>query len=205
MIYIIGDSHIGLGDGAERRISDWIDRLIPLRPTALYLNGDLFHYLIAHRNFRTSAVEKVMQKFAQLRDSGAQVHYVEGNRDFFLKGSFVEDFVTDVAFEFAISAGAHRYVVVHGDMINDRVDVIEIGPGGLVCRDAPFVARGEIVELVIEDGDNSYRFRARGVWLRDDGDHYRVGLAFVGMPVCLHKVQISPHTQDVVDKIANAA
>jgi len=120
LIYIIGDSHIGLGEGAERRISDWIDRLIPLKPTALYLNGDLFHYLIAHRNFRTTAVEKVMQKFAALRDSGAAVHYVEGNRDFFLKGSFVEDYVTDVAFEFAISAGPHRYVVVHGDMINDR-------------------------------------------------------------------------------------
>jgi len=95
--------------------------------------------------------------------------------------------------------------IMRGDMINDRVEVIEIGPGGMVCRDAPFIARGEIVEVVLEDGDNSYRFRARGVWLRDDGDHYRVGLAFEGMPVCLHKVQISAHTWDVVDKIANAA
>ena len=95
--------------------------------------------------------------------------------------------------------------IMRGDMINDRVDVIEMGPGGLVCRDAPFVAKGEIVEIVIDEGDNSYRFRARGVWLRDDGDHYRVGLAFEGMPVCLHKVQISPHALDVVDKIASAA
>ena len=95
--------------------------------------------------------------------------------------------------------------LMRGDMINDRVEIIELGPGGLVCRHAPFVARGEIVELVIEDGDNSYRFRARGVWLRDDGEDYRVGLAFVGMPVCLHKVQISAHHADVVDKIANAA
>ena len=95
--------------------------------------------------------------------------------------------------------------IMRGDMINDRIDVIEVGPGGLVCRDAPFVARGEIVEIIIDDGENSYRFSARGVWLRDDGDHYRVGLAFIGMPVCLHKVQIRPHTTDVVDKIANAA
>jgi hypothetical protein len=95
--------------------------------------------------------------------------------------------------------------IMRGDQINDRIDILEIGPGGLVCRHAPFVARGEIVEIVIEDGDNSYRFRARGVWLRDDGDDYRVGLAFIGMPVCLHKVRISAHTYDVVDKIANAA
>ena len=120
MIYIIGDSHIGLGDGAERRISDWIDRLIPLKPTALYLNGDLFHYLIAHRNFRTAAVERVMQKFAALRESGSGVHYVEGNRDFFLKGSYVEDFVTDTSVEYSVAAGPHRYLVTHGDMINDR-------------------------------------------------------------------------------------
>ena len=95
--------------------------------------------------------------------------------------------------------------IMRGDMINDRIDVIEIGPGGMVVRDAPFVANNEVIEIVIEDSDKSYRFRARGVWLREDGDHYRVGLAFEGMPVCLHKVQISPHTQDVVDKIANAA
>lgn len=95
--------------------------------------------------------------------------------------------------------------IMRGDMIHDRIEITEIGPGGLVCRHAPFVARGEIVEIVIEEGENSYRFSARGVWLRDDGDDYRVGLQFVGMPVRLHKVRISEHTFDVVDKIANAA
>lgn len=120
MIYVIGDSHIGLSEGSEQRINAWIDRLIALRPAALYLNGDLFHYLIAHDNFRTAAVDKVMAKFAELRDAGTAVNYVEGNRDFFLKGSFVEDFVSDVATEFALTAGARKYVIIHGDMINDR-------------------------------------------------------------------------------------
>ena len=109
------------------------------------------------------------------------------------------------ATEFPEMAQRYAVMAVPKIVINDRVDVIEIGPGGMVCRDAPFVAKGEIIEIVIEDAQNSYRFRARGVWLREHGDHYRVGLAFEGMPVCLHKVQISPHTLDVVDKIANAA
>ncbi len=95
--------------------------------------------------------------------------------------------------------------IMRGDMINDRVEVIEIGPGGFVCRDAPFVARGEIVEIVIEDGDNSYRFSAEGVWLKDDGDDYRVGLALIGMPVCLHTVAVSRHEADLVDRIGAAA
>src|SRR4051812_19703140 len=60
--------------------------------------------------------------------------------------------------------------LLRGDRINDRVDVIEIGPGGAVVRNAPYVARGEQVELVIDDGDKSYRFRAKGVWLKDDND-----------------------------------
>jgi UDP-2,3-diacylglucosamine hydrolase len=119
-IYIIGDSHIGLSDGSERPVNAWLDRLAALRPKALYLNGDLFHYLIAHDKFRTSSVTKVMEKFRELRDAGIGVHYVEGNRDFFLRNSFVEDAVTDVALEYAIPAGTKKFLVVHGDMINDR-------------------------------------------------------------------------------------
>jgi hypothetical protein len=95
--------------------------------------------------------------------------------------------------------------IVRGDQINDAIDVVELGPGGLVCRKAPFIARGELVEIVIDDGDCSYRFRATGVWMRDDGEDYKVGLAFIGMPVCLHRVQVSRHVADVVDKIVAAA
>lgn len=119
-IFVIGDSHIGLSPGSERDVTDWLDRLATLRPKALYLNGDLFHYLIAHPKFVTASVRKVLEHFRQLVDDGIDVHYVEGNRDFFLKGSFVEEAVTDVAVEYDLAAGAKRYLIVHGDMINDR-------------------------------------------------------------------------------------
>jgi UDP-2,3-diacylglucosamine hydrolase len=119
-IFVIGDSHIGLSDGSEKPVNAWLDRLAALRPRALYLNGDLFHYLIAHAKFKTSSVEQVMAKFREVRDGGIPIHYVEGNRDFFLKGSFVEDAVTDIGLEYAVPAGTNRYLIVHGDMINDR-------------------------------------------------------------------------------------
>jgi hypothetical protein len=92
--------------------------------------------------------------------------------------------------------------LLRGDRINDRVDVIEIGPGGVVVRNAPFVAQGERVEIVMQDGDNSYRFAAQGVWVKDDGDDYRVGLEFVDMPVCLHTVAVRRHESDLVDAVA---
>lgn len=92
--------------------------------------------------------------------------------------------------------------VMRGDQINDRVEIVELGLGGLVARNAPFIARGEHVELVIESGDSSYRFHAIGVWLKDDGDDYRVGLQLIGMPVRLRRAAISEHVADIVDKVA---
>lgn len=95
--------------------------------------------------------------------------------------------------------------VVRGDRIHDRVEVVEMGPGGAVIRNAPYIARGELVELMIDHGDKSYRFCARGVWLKDDEDDYRVGLKLVGMPVCLHKVVCATAEHDLFEKIRTAA
>ncbi len=95
--------------------------------------------------------------------------------------------------------------LLRGDKINDRVELIEIGPGGVVVRNAPFIAQGEQVEIVMEDGDKSYRFRAQGVWMKEDGDDYRVGLELIGMPVCLYAFAASRHESDLVDRVADAA
>ena len=119
-IFVIGDSHIGLAEGSERPILAWLDRFVTLQPRALYLNGDLFHYLIADPKFYTSSVDKVFTRFRQMRDNGIEIHYVEGNRDFFLHGSFAEEAVSDVALEYTVQAGPRRYLIVHGDLINDR-------------------------------------------------------------------------------------
>jgi hypothetical protein len=96
--------------------------------------------------------------------------------------------------------------LLRGDRIHDQVDVVEIGPGGVVVRRAPFIAHGEHVEVVLDDGDNSYRFCAEGVWMKDDGDDYKVGLVFVGMPVCLHSVALgtTDREDDVIERISSA-
>ncbi|HUO84260.1 MAG TPA: UDP-2,3-diacylglucosamine diphosphatase [Thermoanaerobaculia bacterium] len=117
---IIGDSHIGLTDGAERRIVSWLDRLAPFEPRALYLNGDVFHYYIGDPKFYTAAVQNVMGKLAALRERGTHVHYVEGNRDFFVRKSLAESAVSEISDDAVVEAGGRKFFVVHGDMINDR-------------------------------------------------------------------------------------
>lgn len=119
-IFVIGDSHIGLRDGADVPVTAWLDRLAALKPKSLYLNGDVFHYLIAVPKFRTDSVVKVMAKLRELVDRGISIHYVEGNRDFFVKGSYVESSVSDVDTKYTVAAGDKKYLIVHGDMINDR-------------------------------------------------------------------------------------
>ena len=119
-IFVIGDSHIGLTPGSEGPIVAWLGRLAALKPKSLYLNGDLFHYLIAHPKFYTPAVGAVFDAFRRVRDAGIDIHYIEGNRDFFIRGSFVEESVTDISDEFVFTAGDKKFLVVHGDRINDR-------------------------------------------------------------------------------------
>jgi hypothetical protein len=93
--------------------------------------------------------------------------------------------------------------IVRGDQINDRVAIVEMGPGGLICVGSPFITRGEQVEIAIDDGEECYRFCAKGVWLKEVGEEFRIGLQFLGMPVKLRKVQLREHTQDVIDNIAD--
>lgn len=119
-IYVIGDLHIGLADGDEGPIVRWLDRLAQRRPSALYMNGDVFHYLVGDAKFYTTSVERVFAALRALRDRGVEIYYIEGNRDFFLEGSLAEESVTDVAIERTIEAGDKRYLIIHGDMINDR-------------------------------------------------------------------------------------
>lgn len=78
------------------------------------------------------------------------------------------------------------YGVVRGDGLDDRVEITELGVASLVCNKAPLIACGEVVEIVIDVADRSYRFRAVGMCAEDDGDDYQIELAFVGVPVCLN-------------------
>lgn len=67
----------------------------------------------------------------------------------------------------------------------DKVRVVDLGPGGMVCVGAPEVADGTALEVIIDDREVglSYRFRARVAWHREDGDDAVLGLELIGTPL----------------------
>lgn len=79
--------------------------------------------------------------------------------------------------------------LVRGEELNDHVKVTQMGAGGLECRGIPYVEEGTRAEIIFDVGEHSYRFSARAVSVRDDGNDYRVGFVFEGIPVLVQGVQ----------------
>jgi hypothetical protein len=95
--------------------------------------------------------------------------------------------------------------VVRGARLNDPVHIVDLGPGGMVCRTAPYMEEGQLLEVVIDDEELglSYRFKACVSWLRDDvDDDYAIGLRFVGTPILIHRGPQREHVDDVDAAIA---
>ena len=91
---------------------------------------------------------------------------------------------------------------LRGDDLNDRVHLTELCPGGLVVRGAPYVDEGMTIELVVDDDERSFRFKARVTWLREDvDDDFALGLELIGTPLLVHYGPAREH-EDVVERIA---
>jgi UDP-2,3-diacylglucosamine hydrolase len=117
---IVADSHLARDAGDERQMIDFLDRIGPDEVSGVYLLGDVFHYLIGDRKFLTPAIGRTIEAVGRLRERGVPVRYVEGNRDFYLRGSFLEPLFTAVDLSFSFETGSGRCFLTHGDRINDR-------------------------------------------------------------------------------------
>lgn len=87
--------------------------------TAISLLGDIFHFFIAHPKFETPAIRSFLQTVDALAARGIPVTYVEGNRDFFLRGSYVERHFREVCDEESFEAGGRQFLLTHGDLLNE--------------------------------------------------------------------------------------
>jgi UDP-2,3-diacylglucosamine hydrolase len=119
-VALIADAHLGGPGGAPGPLVEQLHEIAASGAERLVLLGDLFQVWVGFRQFETAAIRQFLDGVATVRSSGIPVHYVEGNRDFFLgRGVYAESF-DSVGFEFAFETGGVRYLAVHGDGLNDR-------------------------------------------------------------------------------------
>ena len=86
----------------------------------MYLLGDIFQYLIGDPKFSTPLLRGFLEEIREIRSRGGKVVYVEGNRDFYLRGSYLEKEFDSIRPEASFEAGGRRFFLVHGDGINER-------------------------------------------------------------------------------------
>lgn len=118
-VALIADAHLGGPGGDGAPLVTQLDGLASQGCRRLILMGDLFHVFIGFPQFETEEIRKVVPAVERVRRAGIPTHYLEGNRDFFLRGSrYAAAF--EVATEVAFEAGGRRCLAIHGDGLNDR-------------------------------------------------------------------------------------
>ncbi|HET6612934.1 MAG TPA: hypothetical protein VFG83_13130 [Kofleriaceae bacterium] len=70
---------------------------------------------------------------------------------------------------------------------NDPIQVTDLGPGGMVIADAPYLERGDTVEIAVGQKAGCFRFVAEVAWIREDGPSTRTGLSLRGIPLLLRQ------------------
>src|SRR5262245_15713212 len=117
---VFADCHVGRRPGDEGPFLQALDEVRRRGAKTITLLGDVFHFFIALPKFETPAVEKFLEKAEDLGRSGVAITYVEGNRDFFLRGSYAEHFFARVVDQETFQEGPRRFLATHGDLLNDR-------------------------------------------------------------------------------------
>jgi len=119
-VAIIADAHLGGPGGEPGPLVAQLDEVAATGADELVLLGDLFQAWVGFRQYETPAIRAFLDGVARVREAGIAVHYIEGNRDFFLaEGPYAAAF-DSVGDEHAFTAGGVRYLAVHGDGLNDR-------------------------------------------------------------------------------------
>jgi UDP-2,3-diacylglucosamine hydrolase len=119
-VALIADSHVGGPGGPAGPLVEQLRALPAQGCRRLVLLGDIFQAWIGYESFETPDVTAVVAALRDLRRQGIRVEYIEGNRDFFLEGSVYADAFDRIALETSFEVAGVRYLVVHGDGLNDK-------------------------------------------------------------------------------------
>jgi UDP-2,3-diacylglucosamine hydrolase len=117
---IIADAHVGERHGDSARMAAVVHSLPKRQLGELIVLGDAFHYLIGMSKYWSPSIRTVLDAWKAARDAGVRIVFIEGNRDFFLDTKELAPFVDWVGCRYEFAAGQRRFLVTHGDRVNQR-------------------------------------------------------------------------------------
>lgn len=143
-IIFIADSHLTVPDDEDyRAMITFLDRLNGEAEStaALVILGDLFDFWVGYKKSVPKRYEDVIDRLLGLSRSGVDIHYTEGNHDFFM-GPIFTDHIGAVVHPgpWDMEAQGLKIYVAHGDQVNRK----DYG-----YRFLRFVLRTRLVRLII--------------------------------------------------------
>ncbi len=117
---VFADCHVGRRPDDDGPFLEALEEAARRKATEISLLGDIFHFFIAHPKFETPAIARFLRAVEGLSARGVPVTYIEGNREFFLRGSYAERYFRAVCDEQTFEQGGRRFLLTHGDLLNEK-------------------------------------------------------------------------------------
>lgn len=119
-VAVFADSHLGQAEGDADDFLGALEDVVSRGFGTVVLLGDIFHYFIGSAKLETPLIRRVLDAWDGLAARGVELRYVEGNRDFFLRGTRWARAFASYADTDGLLVGSRRYAFVHGDRVNTR-------------------------------------------------------------------------------------
>lgn len=117
---VFADAHLGQVEGDGDDFLAALDDVAGRGFRTVVLLGDIFHYFIGSAKLETPLIRRVVSAWDDLAARGVELRYVEGNRDFFLRGTRWMRAFAACGDADGLLVGTRRFAFVHGDRINTR-------------------------------------------------------------------------------------
>jgi UDP-2,3-diacylglucosamine hydrolase len=117
-VAVIADAHLGRDRAAVGRFLALLGALRDDPPDALVVLGDLFEVWVGYGHLTEPHHREVLAALDELGRGGVALHYVAGNRDFWVERHPAVPFHRIHAEGLALRVGGRRVWLEHGDLVN---------------------------------------------------------------------------------------
>ncbi|NOZ86133.1 MAG: UDP-2,3-diacylglucosamine diphosphatase [Deltaproteobacteria bacterium] len=118
---IVADLHLDGSRSLDTALENLVDRLDHLHVHELFILGDMFDYLIGDKRYIQDHHYRALDRISAFRKNKKKnrVHLLEGNREFFVRDSFLlHRFFDSIGETATFRAGRKSFFLEHGDRID---------------------------------------------------------------------------------------